>query len=87
MDVKQVIIVGRECPDCDEVEKNVREALKRLGDTDVEIEHVDDIREQLELFGITKTPALIVDGTIVTEGEVPTVDQVVRMIEDAEYVE
>jgi small redox-active disulfide protein 2 len=87
MDVNQVIILGRECPECDQMEANVREALDRLGVTGAAIEHVDDIREQLEIFGVDKVPALVVDGTLVTQGEVPTVDEIVRMIEDEEYTE
>ncbi len=81
----QVIIIGRESPECDDLEANVLEALKKLDITDATIEHVEDIREEIEVFGVTKTPALVVEGTLVTEGEVPTAMEIVRMIEDAEY--
>jgi protein-disulfide isomerase len=81
----QVIIIGRESPECDDMEAHVLEALKKLGIEDATIEHVEDIREEIEVFGVTKTPALVVEGTLVTEGEVPTAMEIVRMIEDAEY--
>ncbi len=81
----QIIILGEECPECSDLEARVREALALLGKT-AEIEHVYDVREELELFGVDKVPALIVDGTLVTQGEVPTVEAIVRMIEDAEYI-
>ncbi|HEY3318484.1 MAG TPA: thioredoxin family protein [Coriobacteriia bacterium] len=80
-----IIILGEECPECDEIEARVREALARLGKT-AEIEHVYDIREELQTFGVDRVPALVVDGTLVTQGEVPAVDAIVRMIEDAEYI-
>jgi small redox-active disulfide protein 2 len=82
----QIIILGEECPECDEMEARVRDALGNLGVTDATIEHVYDIREMIETFSVTKTPALVVDGTLVTEGEVPSVEAIMRMIEDEEYM-
>ena len=84
--IEQIIILGREDPECDELEARVRDALGLLGVSDVPIEHVEDIREELQVFGTAKTPALIIDGTLVTEGDIPTVDALVRMIEDEEYL-
>lgn len=82
----QVIILGRECPECDQMEANVRAALDRLAVTDATIEHVDDIRQQVEVFGVEKVPALVVNGTLVADdGDVPDVDTLVRMIEDEEW--
>lgn len=81
----QIIIIGRESPECDDMDAHVREALETLGVSDAEIEHVEDIREEIQVFGVTKTPALVVDGVLVTEGEVPDAQEIVRMIEDAEY--
>ena len=82
----QIIILGREDPECDELEARVRDALGNLNITDAAIEHVEDIREELEVFGTARTPALIVDGTLVVEGEVPTVEAIMRMIQDEEYL-
>ena len=82
----QVIILGDECPDCDELEEHVRLALDRLGIKDAEIERVWDIRQEMEEFGIEKVPALIIDGTLVLRGgHVPPVETLVRMIEDREW--
>jgi hypothetical protein len=85
MQIDQIIILGREDPECDEMEARVRDALGNLGVKGVPIEHVQDIREELEVFGTAKTPALIIDGTLVVEGEVPTVEALMRMISDEEY--
>lgn len=82
----QIIILGRECPECDMLDQNVRQAVTLLGIEDAEIEHIDDIRQEVEVFGVEKVPALVVDGTIVMQGDNPTVDDIVRMIEDAEYI-
>jgi hypothetical protein len=82
----QIIILGQEDPECDEMEARVRDALGNLGIEDFTIEHVTDIREELEVFDTAMTPALIIDGTLVTQGEVPTVEAIVRMIEDEEYL-
>ena len=79
-----IIILGEQCPECDEIEKRVRAALAVVGTT-AEIEHVYDVREELEVFGVDRVPALVIDGILVTQGEVPDVDGIVRMIEDAEY--
>jgi hypothetical protein len=83
----QIIIVGRECPECDQLHTNVCKALELLGWEDrASFEHVDDIREQLELFGVEKVPALVVDGTLVSEGDIPTPEELVRMLEDREWI-
>ena len=86
MHIDQIIILGREDPDCDEMEARVRDALGNLGITDAPIERVEDIREEIETFGVTRTPALVIDGTLVVQGEVPTVEAIMRMIEGEEYL-
>lgn len=81
----QIIILGEECPECHQMEANVREALKRL-DMTADIEHVYDIREMLETYGMDEAPALVVNGTLVHSGDVPDVDSIVRMIQDEEWL-
>ena len=82
----RIVILGEECPECDELEEHVRLALDRLGIKDAEIEHVWDVREEIETYGVDKIPGLVVNGTVVLRGgHVPDVDTLVRMIEDEEW--
>jgi len=70
----KIEIAGPGCPRCFATEENVKEALKQLG-KEAEVEHIFDIKE-FSKRGVVFTPAVIIDGEIVTSGKIPTVDEV-----------
>lgn len=73
----KIEVIGPGCPRCKKTEKRVRAALDRLAD---EIEaDVSKVEAQTEIIerGVMHTPAVAVDGEIVTEGDIPQVDQLV----------
>lgn len=69
MDIK---VLGPGCNNCVRLEANTREALGALGRT-ASVEKVTDIREIVG-YGVMTTPGLVVDGTVVVSGRVPSVD-------------
>lgn len=75
MDIK---VLGPGCANCMRLEANTREALGDLGLT-ASIEKVTDFREIIG-YGIMSTPGLVVDGTVVMAGRVPSVDDIKRLL-------
>ena len=69
MDIK---VLGPGCNNCVRLEANTREALSALGRR-ASIEKVTDIGEIVG-YGVMRTPGLVVDGTVVVSGRVPSVD-------------
>lgn len=75
MDIK---VLGPGCNNCMRLEANTGEALDALGRT-ASIEKVTDYGRIMG-YGIMSTPGLVVDGTVVTSGRVPSVDDIKRML-------
>jgi hypothetical protein len=46
---------------------------------DVTVEKVEDIAEIME-FNVMTTPALVVDGVVVTKGSIPSKDEVIEFL-------
>jgi small redox-active disulfide protein 2 len=68
MDVK---ILGTGCAKCNSLEAATRAAIEQLG-IEADIDHVTDPGE-IASWGVMVTPALVVDGTVVLSGRVPSV--------------
>lgn len=76
-----VKVLGPGCANCVNLEKATRTALDRLG-LDVELVKVTDF-PTIVGYGVLKTPALVVDETVVLSGRVPTADEVEVLLADA----
>lgn len=73
-----VKILGTGCSKCIQLEKATIEALKELG-MDVDVDHVSDFSE-IASYGVMSTPALVVDGKIVSYGKVLKKSEVVKLL-------
>jgi len=69
-----VKVLGSGCAKCNALEKATKEALAELG-MDTSIEHVTDFT-QIASYGVMSTPALVVDGKVVSYGRVLSKDAV-----------
>ncbi len=67
----KIQVAGPGCPRCKATEQNVFNACAAMELT-ADISHVYDVKEYAKL-GVRFTPAVIVDGTIIISGRVPTV--------------
>lgn len=63
-----VKVLGSGCAKCNALEAAVREALAELG-MDTAVDHVTDFAE-IAAYGVMTTPALVVDGRVVSCGKV-----------------
>ena len=73
-----VKVLGIGCAKCNELEKNVKAALEQLG-MDTSIEHVTDFI-QIAAYGVMSTPALVVDGKVVSYGKVLKTEEAIQLL-------
>ena len=74
-----VKVLGSGCARCSALEAAVRAALAELG-VDAAIEHVTDFM-QIAAYGVMTTPALVVDGKVVSFGKVLKKDEAKALIQ------
>ncbi len=73
-----VKVLGSGCAKCQALENAARAALEELG-MDTAIDHVTDFA-QIAAYGVMSTPALVVDGKVVSYGKVLSKDEAKAMI-------
>ena len=73
-----VKILGGGCAKCNQLEDATVKALLELG-MDSTIEHVRDF-EKIAAYGVMTTPALVVDGKVVSYGKVLKKEEVVEIL-------
>jgi len=78
---KGIKILGSGCSKCNALEEAAKEALAELGMDDV-IDHVRDFG-QIASYGVMTTPALVVDGKVVSYGKVLKKEEAARLIKEA----
>ncbi|WP_206458044.1 thioredoxin family protein [Anaerovorax sp. IOR16] len=71
-------VLGSGCAKCNQLEENTKEALKQL-EMDVEIEHVTDF-SKIAAYGVMSTPALVVNGQVVSYGKILKQDEVIEIL-------
>ena len=76
-----VKVLGGGCAKCSELEANTRDALAELG-MDTAIGHVTDFA-QIAAYGVMATPALVVDGRVVSCGRALKKDEAKALIRKA----
>lgn len=72
--MRVIEVLGPGCPNCQAVERNVREALASSGE-EAEVRHVTDWVD-IAGRGVMSTPGLVIDGTVVSTGRIPSPEQV-----------
>lgn len=74
-----VKVLGTGCAKCNALEAATRAALAELG-MDTTIEHVTDFM-QIATYGVMATPALVIDGKVVSYGKVLKRDEAKTLIQ------
>jgi small redox-active disulfide protein 2 len=76
--MKDIKVLGPGCNNCKVLEQRVNEALAETG-VEATVTKIEDPME-IVAFGVLSTPGLVVDGTIVSSGRVPTVRALVELL-------
>lgn len=74
----KIEILGVGCPKCKQLTANTEAAVREL-DIQAEIGKVTDIMKITE-YGVMMTPALAVDGVVVSAGKVLSKDEIKKII-------
>lgn len=74
----KIEILGVGCPKCKQLTANAEEAVKESGGG-AEIVKITDIMKITE-YGVMMTPALAIDGKIVSVGKILTKDEIKKII-------
>lgn len=74
----KIKILGGGCAACRKLEENAKKACAEM-EIGAKFEKVRDYAKMME-FGISSTPALVVDGKVISEGRVPSVVEIREML-------
>jgi small redox-active disulfide protein 2 len=74
----EIKVLGPGCMKCRKTEDLVKEAVAESG-VEARIDKVTDIMEIAD-YGVMGTPAVIVDGEVVSVGKVPTKEEIKKWI-------
>lgn len=74
----RIEILGGGCANCKRLEENARAAVKKAG-KEAEFIKVTDFKE-ISAYGVMRTPALVIDGKLMTQGRIPSVDEIIKML-------
>ena len=78
---KGVKILGSGCAKCMKLEKVTRQAISELN-LNLNIEHITDFA-QIASYGVMSTPALVLDGKVVSFGKVLSVEEIKSILQQA----
>jgi len=76
----KIFVLGMGCPSCRKLEENVNKAVSELG-IKAKVAKVTDIQKIME-YGVTSSPALVVDNEVVLSGRVPNVNELKEILGD-----
>lgn len=74
----EIVVYGSGCKNCDTTEERIREVVEELG-VDAKVTHDFDISSAAEK-GIMLTPGVTIDGEIVSEGGVPSREEIEKWL-------
>ncbi len=74
----KIEVLGTGCSKCKALEEAAKQAVAKSGKF-VQIEKVEDIQKIME-YGVMSTPALVIDGKVLSTGKVLNVDAIVELI-------
>jgi small redox-active disulfide protein 2 len=74
----KIEILGMGCPKCKKLYENAQTAAKELNIA-ADIVKVADI-DKITGYGVMMTPALAIDGTVVSSGKLLNKDEIIKII-------
>lgn len=74
----KVQVLGIGCARCQELERRVRDTLAEMSIA-ADIEHIKDLKTFASM-GVLMTPGLVIDGKVVSQGKVPSKDEMKKLL-------
>ena len=79
LEAATILVLGTGGKNCQALEANVKEALKKMGKT-ISVGHVTEL-DKIASYGVMSTPGLVVNGKVVSTGKVLKADAIVELLE------
>jgi small redox-active disulfide protein 2 len=76
----KIEVLGPGCPKCDNTYDKIKQLLNDLK-MEAELVKITDVFQIIDR-GVNLTPALIINGKVVLEGRVPTVEQIRQILQE-----
>jgi len=76
--MKTVQILGGGCAKCDTLTNETKKAAENLG-IEIDLQKVQDYSEIMK-FGVMSTPALVLDGKVVFQGQVKKAADIEKLL-------
>ena len=77
---ERILVLGAGCPECRSLERSVQRALEEMN-ANVTVGHVTDYAEMAK-YGVMSTPALVIDGKVVSAGRALNQKDVLRLLKE-----
>lgn len=77
----EIKILGTGCPNCQRLERVAREAIIEMG-VEATLSKVTKW-DQIMAYNVFATPALVIDGKVVSSGRIPAKSEIVSMLATA----
>jgi len=74
----RIEILGMGCPKCKKLAENAKKAVEELG-VKADIEKVEEM-DKIVAYGVMMTPALVLDGKIMSCGKIASVDEIKKWV-------
>jgi small redox-active disulfide protein 2 len=74
----KIEVLGPGCRNCESLEKATKEALGQLG-VDADVDKITDYGV-IAAYGVMSTPALAIDGEVVSSGRVLSVGEITELL-------
>lgn len=78
----EIKVIGTGCEKCDQLYKNVQEAVQQLG-LNARIQKIEDLMEIVQL-GVMTSPSVMVNGKLIVSGRVANVKTLVNLLKSQE---
>ena len=77
----QIKILGSGCPNCKKLEEETRKAAANLA-IEAEVEKVTDYQQIME-YDVLSTPGLVINGSVVSSGRIPSQAEITTFLTSA----
>jgi len=76
----KIEILGSGCKRCDQLHQNTLNAISQVDSpAEIQVEKIGDINYFAKM-GVFMTPGLVIDGTVISTGKVPSANEIKNLI-------
>jgi len=77
----EIKVLGSGCSNCNKLYETALKAVEQSG-VQAEVEKIEEI-DQIMSYGVMLTPALVIDGNVMSTGKIPDSSQIVTWLTTA----